>query len=248
MIQPKKYQQFKLSCGLRPSTTEMCQWILRRAHKISQVKPVELEIDLKLFNRDIAKWRGKPYDRKTLREAIAQLDSDTKGWFTIIKSYTPWIHKIMVRPLDMVLQRNSQDGDKPPKPPTGNPMFDSESKKRSNEQLLQNISKLDNLFQKLGMHYTRDALLRIWRMAGKKMSEVTKAVEYMLQCHSRQIEQSSNVDGEARGVRTPKGWLHRCLEYGWHDNIDDTIDLPYFDSTWKIFSFVRDISPPLQTE
>ena len=66
-------------------------------------------------------------------------------------------------------------------------MFSNAHKKRSRELLLQDISKLDSLFKKLGMNYTPDALMRLWRYAGKKKSEVEKALEYMLFCHNQKL-------------------------------------------------------------
>jgi hypothetical protein len=230
----KKNDQFALSCELRPSATFLLGWILRRA-KLNQV--LEIEIDLRVFNAWIAKNRDRGgFDRKTLKEAIAQLDERTKGHILITKSYTWAIHKILVRPLSFVLQQDSQNEEGTPKPPTGNPMFDSDHKKTSRELLLQNISKLDTLFQKLGMKYTQDALMRIWRLAGKNLSEVKNAVQYMLTCHAKKLEQSEGLNNEGKGITTPRGWLHECLKYGWHHS-DDEVTLPYLEGEY-VYSFV----------
>lgn len=182
----KKNVQFALSCGLRASTVILLQWILWRA-KRGEV--CEIEIDLRVFNLFIARDRGRPYDRKTIKEALAQLNEKSQGLVLITKSYTWAIHKITVRPLETVLKQKSQTGDLTPKLATLDPMFDADRKKQARELLLQNISKLDSLFQKLGMSYTSDALMRIWRLAGKNMSEVKDAVKYMLDCHSKKLKQ-----------------------------------------------------------
>lgn len=242
MTWTKKHEEFCLKQKLRPSTLILLRWILRRSNS---VKVDEIEVDLRIFNAWVAKKRGRGFDRKTLREAIAQLDEKTQGLILITKKYSAWIFKLMVRPLNLVLAQSSRNAGKSPKPPTGNPMFSGDRKKASREQLLQNISKLDSLFKKLGMNYTPDSLMRIWRFAGKKMSEVENAVEYMLRCHNEKLERSSSIQGEPEGIPSPKGWLHDCLKYGWHINKDESIQLPRFDSIKAISNFIRDISPKL---
>jgi cytochrome c556 len=233
----KKNDQYALSCGLRHSSERLLRWLLWRA-KRGEV--CEIEIDLRVFNQYIAHDRPRPYDRKTLKEALAQLDEKTQGHILITKSYTWAIHKIIIRPIEMVIQQNSQIGDKLPKLVTGNPMFDADHKKQSRELLLQNISKVDSLFQKLGMRYTQDALMRIWRLAGKNMSNLSDAVTYMLQCHAEKLRRTEHLD-EPEGVTTPKGWLHDCLKYGWH-TVNDVVNLPYLEGDY-VYSFVDSLIP-----
>jgi hypothetical protein len=224
----KKNQQFALSCGLRPSSKELIQWTLRRA-KPGQV--CEIEIDLRVFNKFIEGDRGSPYDRKTLKEALQQLDEKTQGLILITKSYTWAIHKIIVRPLEMVLQRNSQTGDNAPKLATGNPMFDADHKKRVREQQQQNISKLDSFLSNLGFKFTRDNVAKLWRMSGKSMQEITTAVEYLLHAHSTQ----------KTPITSPHGWLVDSLKYGWHQgfNLHYQLELPVFQTAQEIFNHVK---------
>lgn len=236
----KKNDQFALMCGLRPSATLLLRWILRRA-KLNQVD--EIEIDLRQFNAWVAKNRGTPFDRKTIREAIAQLDEQTQGLIVITKNYTPWVKKVIVRPLEMVLSNNSSKQVESPKLATGNPMFGSDHKKTSRELLLQNISKIDTLFRKLGMKYSPDALMRIWRMAGKNLAEVKSAVEYMLSYHAGKVRNPRCKEDQS-GITSPKGWLHECLKWGWHHDADE-ISLPVmtYDS---ISLFVKSSSPDIR--
>lgn len=236
----KKNDQYALSCGLRQSSERLQRWLLRRA-KPNEV--CEIEIDLREFNQFIARDRDRGgYDRKTLKEALAQLDEKTQGWIMVSKSYTWAIHKLRVRPLFMVLQQNSQTGDNAPKLKTGDPMFDGKHKKRVNEQQQQDISKLKTLFSKLGMSYTEDALTRLWRYADKKVSQVQDAVEYMLYCHSEKLNQSEHELG-AKGISKPHGWLNECLKYGWHINAGfySEMELPYLDNLEEIKGFVGGI-------
>ena len=104
MTWTKKHDEFCLEQKLRPSTRLLLRWLLRRA-KLNQV--AEIEIDLRVFNNWVAKRRGTPYDRKTIREAIAQLDEETRGLVLITKRYSPWVQKLLVRPLSNVAEENS---------------------------------------------------------------------------------------------------------------------------------------------
>ena len=224
----KKHDEFAMSCKLRPSTRLMLRWILRRA-KLNEI--CEIEIDLRKFNQWIAKQRDSEYDRKTIKEAIAQLDEFTQGMIVFMKSYSPWIHKIIVRPLNFVLEQKPQTLGKLPTLPTGNPMFDAERKQRVMEQQQQDISKLDSLFKQLGMNYTQDALLRIWRLAGKSFEEIKNGIELMLFQNSTQEEK----------IRNPHGWLVSCLRHGWQKglNLYYQLELPYFKYVEEIVEFVE---------
>ncbi|MFM2310821.1 MAG: hypothetical protein RLZZ04_97 [Cyanobacteriota bacterium] len=221
----KKNDQFALSCGLRPSSIMMLRWILRRA-KLNQVD--EIEIDLRVFNSWVGKFRNKEYDRKTLKEALGQLDELTQGHILISKTYTWAIHKIIVRPLFMV---NSQTGNKVPKLPTGESMYSDDHKKRLFEQQQQDISKLDTILNNLGIKFTLDNVTKLWRMAGKSFSEVQTAIEYMLHAHSTQKTPVSNANG----------WLVDSFKYGWHKgfNLNYQVELPRFVSNSEIANFVN---------
>ncbi len=229
----KRYDQFALSCGLRHSSERLLRWLLRRA-KPNQV--VEIEIDLRVFNKFIKRDRGRPYDRKTIKEALTQLDEKTQGLILITKSYTWAIKKVIVRPLAVVLQTKSQTGDKSLKLNRGNPMFSEERKKRAKELLLQNISRLDSFLKQLGMNYDHESLMRIWKFSGKNMSEIKNAVEYMFRVNNEKLEHSESLNGEPKGIRTAKGWLHDCLRKGWHI-YDQEVELPYINGDY-IHSFI----------
>lgn len=218
---------------MRQSSERFLRWLLRRA-KPNQV--CEIEIDLRVFNQFIARDRDRGgYDRKTLKEALAQLDEKTQGHILITKSYTWAIHKILVTPLEMVLKQNSQTGDGAPKLKTGNPMFSDEHKKRVSEQQQQDISKLDSILSKLGIKYTLDNLQKLWRMAGKSVGEIKTAIEYMLHAHSTQ----------KTPIRNAHGWLIDSLKYGWHKEFNlNYVELPRFTKASEIANFVDTLIAP----
>ena len=237
MTWTKKHDEFCLEQKLRPSTMVLLRWILRRSNNS---KVSEIEIDLKVFNAWVAKKRGRGYDRKTLSEAVAQLDEKTDGLILVLKNYTPWIKKLLVRPLDLVLSQRAARLGKSPKLNRGNPMYSEAFKKRNREQLLQNISKLDSFLNKFGLRYTPDALHRLWRFSGSKMSNIVASVELMLKTHGELVKRNFNGSTEdIQGIESPKGWLHECLKYGWHFDLE-SVDLPLFDSISALTGYVRD--------
>ena len=219
----KKHDEFVMSCKLRPSTRLLLRWLLRRA-KLNEI--FELEVDLRLFNEWVAKIRGTPYDRKTIREAIAQLDEQTQGLVLISKRYSPWVMKLIIRPLSLIQGSNSQKLGKTPKLTTEKPMYSAQHKQRLIEQQQQDISKIDNFLTNLGLNYTPDAILKLWRMAGKSVTEVKNAVELMLFQHSTQEKK----------IRNPHGWLYDCLRSGWQKglNLYYQVELPYLSSVEDI--------------
>ncbi len=242
MTWTKKTEQFARSCELRPSTKELAPYLLRRADRF---QPTEVLLDLREWNSEIAKDRPKgEYDRKTVKEALTQLDEKTYGWFSVVKTYNWAIHKVLVRPVQYALDRKSQSLGMTPKLKTGNPMFSEDHKKRAEDLLLQNISKLDSLLRKIGIKCNQETLMRMWRYSGKSISNVRNAVEYMLRCHAEKLIRGESVDGEPpKGITSPKGWLHDCLKYGRHQNSEES-ELPYILNLDAIPGFIRDIWPP----
>ena len=246
----KKHDKFARACRFTQSMEHLARWQLRRA-KLNET--TEIEIDLHQFNAEIAKDRDKGgYHRKTLSVALSRLDSESGGMFTIIKSYSPWVHKVLIRPLSFLAKLKSAKSGLAPKPKTANPMFSAKHKKRAKELLLQNISKLDSLLRSVGMNCNQETLHRMWRYADRKMSNVQEAVEYMLCTHKEKLERTTvsnfNSYGEpdidmGKGITSPIGWLHDCLKYFWHINHEQEIELPYFDSISAISNFVKGIMP-----
>lgn len=232
MTWSKKHDEFCLQCKLRPSTRLMLRWILRRA-KLNEVS--EIEVDLRVFNSWVEKKRGTAYDRKTIREAIDQLDESTQGLVLISKTYSPWVKKLIVRPLSLVTEKKPRKTGTIPRENSLNPMYSDVHKKRDIEQQQQNISKLDALFTKVGLKYDRDALQRIWKLAGKSMANIVQSMEFLLFRHSTQ----------EKPIKNPQGFLIECLKHKWHQdfNLYYQVELPYFDSGEKIGNFVRSLLP-----
>lgn len=232
MTWTKKHDEFAIRCKLRPSTRLLLRWLLRRA-KLNEI--CEIEVDLYQFNAWVAKIRGKGYDRKTIREAIAQLEELTEGMIVIMRDYSPRYKKIIVRPLSFVVEKRLPKMGESPKSATGKPMFDGERKKAIALQQQQDISRLKSLFSNLGLAYSQDALVRLWRYAGKSVEQVKEAVELLLFQNSTQEKK----------IRNPQGWLIECLRFGWQKttNLYYQTELPRFSSTHDLSQFVNGLIP-----
>jgi hypothetical protein len=203
----KKNDQYASSCGLRQSSEKLTRWLLRRTR---QNEVCEIEIDLKTFNQEIARHRPRGgYDRKTLKEALAQINEKTQGWILITKSYSWSVHKILIRPLNFLVGEKSPSGDSNPKLTTGNPMFSEDHKKRVREQQQQDIAILDEMLTKVGLKFTGDNLHRLWRMSGKDLGDIKTALEYLFKAHTNQT----------KPIKNPHGFLMECLKHRWHDVI-----------------------------
>jgi hypothetical protein len=66
---------------------------------------------------------------------------------------------------------------------------------------------------------------RLSMSAGKNISNLSDAVNFMLYSHTTKIRQSQSLD---EGITNPKGWLHDCLKYGWH-LMSQTANLPLLE-------------------
>lgn len=235
MTWTKKHDEFCLVQKLRPSTRLLLRWLLRRS-KLNQVS--EIEVDLRVFNNWVTKQRGTPYDRKTIREAITQLDEDSRGLVLISRKYSPWVMKLVVRPISLVAGRKLQNQGKNPKIESCKAMYSADHKKSASQQQQQDISTLDSLFRKIGLQYDQNALNRIWRLAGKSMADIVGAIELLLHRHRTQAEP----------IKNPHGFIVSCLKECWHKGFDLYYqpELPFFESGSAIANFVSQIVKPDQ--
>lgn len=230
----KKHDKFALACNLSESQGYVLRDILRKG-KLNE--PTQVEIDLRVTNSWIGKVRARgAYHRKTITTTIAQLDEKTQGMVTMLKRYNPWVYKILVTPLAFVERISCAKRASTPKLATGKPMFSEDHKQRLAKQQQQDISKLDNLLSSVGLKFTSDNLLKLWRMAGKSWSEVTTAVEYLLHANSTQKTPIGNAHG----------FLVDSFKYGWHKgfNLYYQATLPIFESASAISNFVAQIIKP----
>lgn len=235
----KKHDKFALAVNLSGCQSLVLRDIFR---KTKLYEPTEIEIDLRKTNKWIGRdrWRGQ-YHRKTIQGAIAALDEKTMGMVTIIKKYTPWVYKILVRPLSFLERIKSAKCGSMPKPNGCNPMYSEEHKNRAREQQQQNISKIKTTLEKVGLNFDPLALNRIWRYAGKSVDNLKSAVELLLYRRS--------LKAEDEPMNNPQGYLMDILKKGYYKDFSlyYNADLPYFKSGEQIANFVSSIMPKIDT-
>ncbi len=226
MYWTKKHDELQARFKLRPSTGNLWRFVNR---KIKSDTSTELEIDLKQFNQWIAKHRDKGgYDRKTLKDSINQLFELTDGLFVELKKITWYYYKIIVRPLSFVTEQKSSKSETSPKVTDPQPPYPGESPDHKLQQQRQNITKVDNLFRKVNLRFDRDALNRIWRLAGKSLDRIKQAIELLLYRHS-------NTE-----IRNPYGFIIESLKHGWQEgfNLNYVPELPKFNDKPSLIQFV----------
>lgn len=87
-----KHDEFCLANNITPSAKLLWQWLVYKGEN------KELEPDLQQeFNTWVAKKRGKPYDPKTLKIAIKQLDDC--GLINIVRKFSWKVYRLFLRPL-----------------------------------------------------------------------------------------------------------------------------------------------------
>lgn len=88
-----KHDEFCLEHVLTPSAKLLWQWLVYSGEN------KELEPDLQEeFNNWVASKRGKPFDPKTLKTAIKQLDGC--GVLNIVRKFSWKVYRLFLRPLD----------------------------------------------------------------------------------------------------------------------------------------------------
>ena len=230
MYWTKKHDEWCLKFGLSGSAKLLASWITRK----TDGKTInEIEINLKDFNKWVAKKRGKEYDRKTLKYAIAKIFDNTRGWICEFKKISWFYFKVVVKPISFLNEKKSPEVGESPNPQNVDWSSQAEHKKQAVLQQQQNISNLDTMFRNLGLRYDANALNRIWALSGKCFDRIQQAIELMLYRHRN------------KEIPSPHGFIVQCLKENWQEgfNIYYEPELPKFFERMDIAKFVRGLLP-----
>lgn len=230
----KKHEEWSLFFGLRPSTRLIWSCIIG---KTRGDRSYEIEIDLIAINKWVAKKRGKPYDRKTIKLAIAQLEERSEGLIVVMKKYSWHCYKLLVRPLSFLCEKKSQESEKVPNSSGGNPQFSDVSRDREVQQQQQSISKIDKLLREVGLRFDSEALVKIWQLSGKCIDRVTQTIELMLYRNC------------STPIARPHGFVIDCLRQGWSKGFDIFYqpELPKFNCVGELRQYVSNLKINLAT-
>jgi len=227
----KKHDEFVQASNISGCAEYLTRYLLRQ-NKFS--KPIETVIDLRKFNRWVGKHRVTgQYHRKTIITAMGVVCDRTNGMFVILAQYSPYIYKIVIRPLDYLIKIENAKCAKESRVTNEKPMYSKEHRQRQYQQQQHNLNLLDQLLAKVGVKFTRDALLKIWRLANKKIDSVKDAIELMLYQNSHQVQK----------IHNPHGWLIECLKHGWQHGIQEyyETEIPLIYKRSDIQSFLGHI-------
>jgi hypothetical protein len=195
--------------------------------KISQ-----FEFRVEKFQKKVAKDRGTPYHRTTVPKLMRQIEEKTEGTIQIVEDYDHGVYKIMVHPIWFLDEKKSSPKENRTSQNSGNPMFSEEHKKKLFDQQQQDkdIEIIKSLFDKLGMRWSRQALLKIWRSAEKSVDNVKDAIDFMLHANTTQ----------SKPITNPFGWFIAMIERGEYKLFAHqlTYQLPRFNSRIDLMGYI----------
>jgi hypothetical protein len=213
----KKHREFALKEELTLSAIYLWCWLADR-----QQEGVEQEIDLRKFNKWVAKHRKKGnYDRKTLKDALAQLEE--VGLVKVLRTYTWNTQRLILYSPEYVTEEKSPEKNLSPNPKRSNPRQIESYQKTCIKQ--QQIRLVAQICQSVGIDY-RPADLQY--IAAYGVETVKKAVELL------------KVRSLTSKISNPPGWLRRCLQNSWWLDLNENEEHTLFGRVCEIYAQSRD--------
>jgi hypothetical protein len=208
-------------------TVNLACYVYRRA---KADESTEMEIEINKFEKHMIRTKGKAYHRTYFNKMVKQLEEISNGAVLILRYYGHGVYKILVRPISFAIENGKAKAETSIGQGNGNPMFSEEHKKRLLEQQQQDIETIKSLFDKLGMRWSREALLKIWHMAEKSVDNVKDAIDFMLHANTTQSEP----------IRNAFGWFIKCLQRGEYKLFAHQLlyKLPRFNSKIELMGYI----------
>lgn len=211
----KKHTDLAIERNLTKNAWAMWEWLI---HEVGEGKTQT--IDLKDFNRYIAKKTGKPLDNRTIKSSAQRLmDSGIVGW----ENFTQFVRKVTVKSLfeftlpllkkkskDCKLSASNADLDTP------NDQFSKEEVKAEaanlsliseienlEQGIVENLEKSIEQCQEAGIYFDSEDAVKV--LAWEDPQEVAIAIKLFYK------------RGGHDKITNPEGWMRRCLEKRWFD-------------------------------
>jgi hypothetical protein len=225
----KKLQEFAIKNHYWQSSTNLSCYISK---DVDPNKPTEYMLRREDFQKYMKKLTGEEYHRTTVRKALYDMVEKSQGMYVILEDFSRGKYKIMVFPLAWVTENKKPRQESRHNENCGNPMYSEAHKKKLKDQQQQekDIEIIKGCFDKLGMQWSREALLKIWRMAGNSVDNVKDAIDFMLHANTTQSEP----------IRKPHGWFIRCMERGEYKMFAHQLlyQLPRFNSKVDLMGYI----------
>jgi len=194
-----EHRAIALEQKLTPAACWLWQWLL------SQGEGVELEPDLKDFNDWITEHRGKPYNPKTLKNALQLLSE--KQLISLGKKYNWSTWDMVVRPLQFLKKLWNKIplvGKKRHKPSAAKVENSINYHKRleQQQQNKRDLQMIESELLKVGIKFQPKYLKRLLKFT---LDEIRESIQlYEIRSLSEGII-----------IRNPAGWMMECLRNAW---------------------------------
>lgn len=205
------HDAYCLTYSLTPSAKLLWQWFVKMGEGL------ELEADLQLeFNNWVTKKRGKPYDPKTLKSAIAQLNDNSI--IKIVRRYSWKIYKLFLRPLDWLTpKKKSQDqGEISAFHGSNRTTAESEVNNNNNividDEIIEEAEKVLTVCEENGIVFNP---VKSPEILDYSLENVNMAIECFIAAGGHEVDRFGR-----RKIRNPQGWLLKCLRYGYWEKTD----------------------------
>jgi hypothetical protein len=214
-----KHDEFCLEHGLTYSTKLLWQWLVYSGEN------KELEPDLqKEFNTWVAKKRGKPYDPKTLKTAIKQLDDCAV--INIVRKFSWKVYRIFLRPLEWLT----------PKKKSRNPAQISNLHPSNALSVEDEVSNNNNIFSSLSDSENKElqrriAIIKLCEEYGYKDYQKLISSCYSLKEIKAGLDRFSEEEYDE--LERQHSILHLCAEYGVYFN-------PKYKNTHELFLYTEE--------
>lgn len=186
-----RHHAYCLKHHIRCATLDVYQWL------VAQGENVELEVDFKHeFNAWVAKKRGAPYHRDTIKKAIATLAD--LGVITLGKKYSWCIWSLFVISLDRLVKPRKKSGNRTT--PRG---FDPAKHGKPDERVLQQQHQYNSLLAKAKIIFQPRYLKRLLKFS---IDDLRNAIALFF------------YRGGHEKINNPSGWIVECLRNGWWED------------------------------
>ena len=187
----EKHLAYCLKHSIRCATLDVYQWLMLQGEN------VELEVDFKHeFNDWVAKKRGAPYHRDTIKRAIARLAE--LGIIRLGKKYSWCVWSLFVNSLDRLTKPRKKSGqrDRPRGfAPSKGSNFKTEDKQQQH--------KYNTLLKDVGIVFQPRYLKRLLKFT---LEEIQYAIALFIH------------RGGHEKINNPSGWIVECLRNAWWED------------------------------
>ena len=235
MVWNEKHHDFCLRQNMWAATINAYCFIYK------QCKPNEstvIKFKAAKFQKYMVKTVGKEYHRTYIRKIIRQAVSKSEGLFVIQEDYGKGTYDILVHPLSFLTENKKPKKESSPNENARNCMFSEQHKEKELQQQQQFIEKVDILLRKVKLKFDLDALHNIYRLSGKCIGKVARAIELLL------------YRNQSKKIPKPHGFIIDCLKKRWAEGFDLYYEpeLPTFNSKKDLRHFVYEITKSIVDE